>query len=668
MTSSSRSGDQADTDPAVAKTEASEPDAATTPDQAAAEAADKHRGPRTIRPGDVLGRYEIAEELGEGGMATVFRARDRELRRDVAVKVLFAHLAKRTEVVRRFHREARAAAVLEHPNILRIYDVGGATGDDPPFIVMELVRGRTLLQEIEQRQAVLAEVAACIGALLADALAAAHQAAIVHRDVKPSNVLIAPGGRLLLADFGVARLETEDSSLVTRTGALLGTPAYMSPEQASGDTATAKSDLYSLGATLYQLATGVLPYAGSPARVMSQIAAGTLVTPVKRSASVGPDLSRVIEQLMAHEPSARPESAAAVAAELRQVAAVGGLGDPSDELAAYFADPAGFLRDRTPAVVSALLGAGKRALDESRLPRAIAIADRATALAPDDPAVKTLVERVTEGGRASRRRRVLAIAGLGVLVAGGGTGLAVMLANRAPATTASDAQVVAIIDAPAAPRDIVAVADMPAYDDAAPGGSGERTAPQDGERDATPVAPKRDAAVATVARDAPAVAVAIDAAPEPPVDATPAVTPVDAAADSGSITVMNDTWCEVTVDGVAQGRTVGSRKTLRLPVGRHTIGCAQPGINTGWQRDVDVIAGKVTPVVGALLAEVEVTMAITGNAVQINGTHYPRGMVAKLKPGRYRAVIEGGAAGWLTIPSTSACRLHEVGNGLVCDP
>src|SRR5262249_36740001 len=146
-----------------------------------------------------------------------------------------------------------------------------------------------------------------------------------------ANVLIDPGrrsesgqnesdakraaGRLLLADFGVARLETEDS-LVTRTGALLGTPAYMSPEQASGDTATVKSDLYALGATVYQLATGSLPYSGTAARVMSQIAAGALVPPVRRRPSVGPDLSRVIEGLMATEPADRPAKAAEVAAEL----------------------------------------------------------------------------------------------------------------------------------------------------------------------------------------------------------------------------------------------------------------------------------------------------------------------------------------------------------------
>ncbi|HET9624724.1 MAG TPA: protein kinase, partial [Kofleriaceae bacterium] len=240
---------------------------------------------RQIRGGDTLGRYEIGDELGEGGMATVFRARDRELRRDVAVKVLFPHLARRDEIVRRFHREARAAAGLAHPNILRIFDVGGAEGDDPPYIVMELVRGRTLLQEIEARGAMLAELAACVGAVLGDALAAAHAAGVVHRDVKPANVMIAHDGRVLLGDFGVARLETEDS-LVTRTGALLGTPAYMSPEQASGEVATARSDVYSLGATLYQLATGALPFVGSQAKILAQIAQGGAVPAVKRSANV----------------------------------------------------------------------------------------------------------------------------------------------------------------------------------------------------------------------------------------------------------------------------------------------------------------------------------------------------------------------------------------------
>src|SRR5262245_52576794 len=182
---------QGDADPATADTQTSDPPDSDTPTSGDTPAK---KGPpmRAVHVGDTLGRYELVEEIGEGGMATVFRARDKELRRDVAVKVLFPHLARRPEIVRRFHREARAAAGLEHPNILRIYDVGGGENEDPPYIVMELIRGRTLMAEIEQRGFILAEVAACVGALLCDALAAAHAAGIIHRDIKPANVLIAP--------------------------------------------------------------------------------------------------------------------------------------------------------------------------------------------------------------------------------------------------------------------------------------------------------------------------------------------------------------------------------------------------------------------------------------------------------------------------------------------
>src|SRR5262245_47078693 len=209
--------------------------------------APEMRGARAAEVGVALDdRYAIEAELGQCGMATVYRARDQELRRDVAIKVLFPHLAKKREVVRRFSREARAAAGLEHPHILRVYDVGGGelVGGDPPFIVMELVRGGGSLRELAEAGGPLgAGLVAAMGAVVCDALAVAHAAGVVHRDVKPGNVLVAPGGRLLLADFGVARID-DDDSVVTRTGALLGTPSFMSPEQAQGAEVDARSDLY----------------------------------------------------------------------------------------------------------------------------------------------------------------------------------------------------------------------------------------------------------------------------------------------------------------------------------------------------------------------------------------------------------------------------------------
>ena len=563
---------------------------------------------RSVHTGDVLGRYELGDEVGEGGMATVYRARDKELRRDVAVKVLFPHLARRPEIVRRFHREARAAAALEHPNILRIYDVGGdLESDDPPFIVMELIRGTTLLGEIERRGPMFAEVAACVGALLADALAVAHAAGIIHRDIKPANVLVAQDGRLLLADFGVARLETEDS-LVTKTGALLGTPAYMSPEQASGDIATAKSDLYSLGATLYQLVTGTLPYAGSPAKVMALLATGQRIAAVKKRAAVGPELSRMIDRLMETEPASRPTSAKEVAAELRATSAP--LGDAAVELEAYLHDPVAFVAARSPAVVSSLVAAGKRAISEAKLPRALAIADRASALAPDDPDVRALVAAVTEGDRSSARRRVIRIAAIGLVCASGVTLAALGVRGHRDA--------LAVADAPAS------VALVPTEPDAEPAVALD-AAPGDasvGRDAARAVTHARDARVAVVGIDAPVVleAVVPDAAPPEPV-------PI--AVQRGTLRVKNDTWCDVTIDMLPVGR---ADKAYLVDAGHHTVTCAQPGMRRSWTREVDVSAHEIATVSGTMLTAVTIRFELDATW---NGRPFAAGSSTMAAPGQY---------------------------------
>ncbi len=621
---------------------------------------------RAVGPGDVVGRrYELAEEIGEGGMATVFRARDRELRREVAVKVLFPHLARRPEVVHRFHREARAAAGLEHRNILRVYDVGGAEDTDPPYIVMELIRGHSLLAEIERRGPMLAEVVACVGALLADALAVAHAAGIIHRDVKPANVMIAAGGRLLLADFGVARLETEDS-LVTKTGALLGTPAYMSPEQAGGDTATTRSDLYSLGATLYQLATGSLPFSGSPAKVIAQIASGTLVSAVRRHTGVGPDLSRVIDRLMAADPSVRPAKATEVATELRAIASAGGLGDASDELAAYFADAEGFVAERTPKIVASVVAAAERAIAEDKLPRAIALADRAVALAPNDPAVTALVAKVTEGGKASQRRRVLAIvAGAAVLATGATVGAMQLFGGSEPA--GADA-LVAMGDASLDAAEVASAADASATEVALVVDAG--TLEVAIMADAGVVAPVRDARIGRARADAgtrPREVPRVDAAPPdsarvaprldaghvppgPPIDAA-LPRPVDAAVLApGFILVENDTWCEVSIDGESRGRA--SRQPLRVAAGKHTVTCEQPGTGNKWTRTVDVGTGATVVAEGSMLAAIAVTLGVDAT---IDGVAHRRGSVVQLRRGRHDLVIDGTRT---YVSITRACTVH----------
>ncbi|MEP6860451.1 MAG: serine/threonine-protein kinase [Deltaproteobacteria bacterium] len=596
---------------------------------------------RAVHSGDTIGRYELGDDVGEGGMATVYRARDKELRREVAVKVLFPHLARRPEIVRRFHREARAAAGLEHANILRIYDVGGdEESDDPPFIVMELVRGTTLLGEIEQRGPMFAEVVACVGAVLADALAAAHAAGIIHRDIKPANVLVAPGGRVLLADFGVARLETEDS-LVTKTGALLGTPAYMSPEQAAGDIATARSDLYSLGATLYQLATGTLPYAGSPAKVIAQIAAGSRIAAVKKRAEVGPDLSRVIDRLMATEPEDRLATAKEVAEELRAIAASGGLGEPADELRAYFADPQAFVAAKTPGVVTALIAAGKRAIADSKLPRALAIADRASALAPADPAVAALVTEVTEGGRSNARRRVLAIGLVGAAVIAGGALAGVKLLGSLGAAPADamrnilvenpDASSALINDGVDSPAAIV----MPELDAAV-------------ARDA---ATARDSGVVR-ARDASTLAVlpGFDAAVLADAAALVVAPPDAAPLPDGTITVKNDTWCDVWIDGQKRGRAAAG--PFSASPGKHLVRCEQEGLHE-WHHEVEVVSNRTVVTEDKMLRPVTVHFEI---AASLGGTPHAAGETITVQP--HRVLIEANGQKKYWTPSAT-CSIRD---------
>jgi hypothetical protein len=380
-----------------------------------------------VQVGDELGRYKIAEELGAGGMATVFRARDRELRRDVAVKVLFPHLCKNREVMARFQREARAAASLDHKHILRVFDVGGGSpsesGDetDPPYIVLELVRGPSL-DRVTTDGPLLAEIVASFGVVLCGALAHAHRAGVVHRDVKPGNVLVAEAGRLVLGDFGVARVADDDSSVVTRTGALLGTPAFMSPEQATGGELDERSDLYSLGATLYQLATGSLPVSGGAARAVAQIAQGQVIPPLRRNPRIGVDLARVIEKLMRVEADQRFAGAAEVETALRELVARTGR-EPDEIIRDFFADPSGSQARLLPVVLAASLSEA-RACAASQPVRALALADRALAL---DPGCRDALALVEDIGRGKARRRAT-IAALAVAAAGAATWAAFAIA------------------------------------------------------------------------------------------------------------------------------------------------------------------------------------------------------------------------------------------------
>ena len=264
--------------------------------------------------GDVLGgRYRLVELLGQGGMATIFRATDAQLGREVAVKVLHPQYGRDPDFVARFRQEAQAAASLSHPNIVAVYDFG--TDADGPYIVMELVDGEDVATLLARNGPLPPRQAARLAAEVAHALAAAHARGIVHRDVKPGNILVSSDGRVKVADFGIARAWAD--ARLTLPGVTLGSVHYFSPEQALGEQATEASDIYSLGVVLYELLTGRRPWEGdTPASVaMARVSAPPpLVSAVRPN--VPPALEAIDRTALSPDPAARFPNAGAMAVAL----------------------------------------------------------------------------------------------------------------------------------------------------------------------------------------------------------------------------------------------------------------------------------------------------------------------------------------------------------------
>ena len=289
-------------------------------------------------PTEYADRYEIVREIARGGMANVYLADDKKLDRPVALKVLSAELSRDPAFVERFRLEAQSAGSLNDPNIVAVYDWGQEQSTS--FIVMEYVEGHTLRDVINEGP-VAADQAARITGDIAKALAAAHRAGVVHRDIKPGNVLITPTGQVKVTDFGIARANGVGDGL-TKTGAVMGTATYFSPEQAQGVAVDARSDIYSLGVVLYEMITGVVPFAGDSAVSVAYLHVREPVkAPSQRRRDLSPALEAIILTCLAKDPIDRYQSADLLRADLLRfqrgqtpiggpaTAAVAAVGDPT---------------------------------------------------------------------------------------------------------------------------------------------------------------------------------------------------------------------------------------------------------------------------------------------------------------------------------------------------
>ena len=313
---------------------------------------------RMVEPGDMLaGRFRLDEMIGRGGMATVFRAWDTLLGRPVAVKLLRPEITADPDLALRFRREAHAAAVLHHPNVVGY--LGAGTEGDTPYLVMELVDGDDLATRIRHDAPFPSEVAARIARDVGNGLAIAHARGIVHRDVKPGNILIDTDGRARITDFGVARIAAEAEATIP--GTTLGSVHYFSPEQAQGLATTPASDVYSLGLVLFELLTGTRPFTGdTPAAVALARVGAAAPSPRAVTPPVPADIDAVVLRALSPDPAARYPEAGAFADALDRCLAVPAPVDPMSTTARYAAQPASMGRRTTvsngPGLAAPLLG------------------------------------------------------------------------------------------------------------------------------------------------------------------------------------------------------------------------------------------------------------------------------------------------------------------------
>lgn len=496
--------------------------------------------------GNILDKYEVLQKLGEGATATVYRGRHLTIGKDVAIKVLHPHLSASTRYRERFNREARAVGRLAHQNIVSILDYSGATADDC-YIVTELIEGVTLLDLLREHGALPSELAVLVALDLADALAFAHAQQVIHRDLKPENVMIRRDGRVKLMDFGVARVLDEGS--ITLDGSLLGSPAYMSPQQAVDEPLDGRSDLFSLGTVLFHAVTGHVPFSGSNASViLRNIIEGNRPEVQELAPSVSPSLAAVISRLLQPRPEERYPSA-----EATREALLGCLEEvrlpldhPVINLRTLLVDPPRCLDALDKHLRAVLLERGKERLAAQDHLGALQLFNRLLAIDEDNAEVLGLIQGLHQPPVAPARARWWALPAVAVGVLLVGVALWASLAPEAP------------VEAPAAPAPPVAAAPEPEPEES----------PRPPEPAPAPAPPLAETVRAAAARP-------LAAPPPAPAPAT----------EPGRVVISSSGPAEVYLDGELVGKTrdgapstwAGSRqRPLELAPGTYTVALENP--------------------------------------------------------------------------------------------
>ncbi|MBI5509237.1 MAG: serine/threonine protein kinase [Deltaproteobacteria bacterium] len=363
--------------------------------------------------GTRLGRYEILQELGQGGMSVVYKATDTELRRPVAIKVMHAFLAEQAEARERFHREAVAVARLRHPHIIEIFDFSGENAKES-YIVTELVEGETLAALLQRVPLTPPEAALLLSRSIAAALAHAHAQGIIHRDLKPENILVGNNGTLKLTDFGISRML--DSNTLTVTGTLLGSPAYMAPEYIDGYATDARADIFSFGTMLYQFATGKLPFEGAtPHALLKRIATCEFAPPELVNPEVHAAISRIIKRCLTRLPEDRYPTVDALLVDLDSSLNRVGLHYERD-LQALLAGPQAFGDKLKASLAPVYLDLGKKALAAGATGPAIEDFDRVLGLDPKNTEVRGILDRLAWRAQLRRFSRLGGLAAVGALL------------------------------------------------------------------------------------------------------------------------------------------------------------------------------------------------------------------------------------------------------------